>query len=187
LSAFLTRTFFALCASAILVAPAAGLAQVEATPIPAVPKPDFSSMQYLIGTWNCSIKSSRRPAPYTVTSTYAMSPDGWWINETSIQHAMKWFPQQTTIDDKITYDSTTHRWVDVTYGGLGAYGLSFAKGYNGNQILWHDVSFAPNADIKAQSDTTITKLSNSKVSFTSNFTEASGRVVNVVGACTKSS
>jgi hypothetical protein len=184
---FLPRTFLALCASAILLSPEAGIAQTESTPIPTTPKPDFSSMQYLIGTWNCSIKSARRPAPYTVTSTYTMGSDGWWINQTSVQHPMKWFPHQTTTYDKISYDSTTHRWVDVNYGDLGAYGLSFAKGWNGNQMVWHDVSFAPNADIKAQSDTTVTKMSDSKTSFTSNFTEASGRVVDVAGTCTKAS
>lgn len=184
---FFTRTLLALCASAVLLTPAVGVAQIESTPIPAVPKPNFSSMQYLIGTWNCSIKSSRRPAPYTVTVTYAMGSDGWWIDQTSVQEPMKWFPRQTTSHDKITYDSTTSRWVDVTYGDLGAYGLSFSKGWNGNRIVWHDVSFAPGQDVKAQTDTITTKESDSKTTSTSTFTETSGRVINVAGTCTKSS
>ncbi|MGC1380458.1 MAG: hypothetical protein WA814_05490, partial [Candidatus Baltobacteraceae bacterium] len=35
--------------------------QVEGTPVPMRPKPDLSTMNYLIGTWTCSDLSSRRP------------------------------------------------------------------------------------------------------------------------------
>ena len=180
-----------LVALAVLVAaalPSYAPAQVESTPIPMPGKPNFSSMQFMIGTWSCSIKSARRPAPYAVTSTYTMDPSGVWINETSTTKPMKWFASQTALVayDKITYDETTHRWVDVNYDKQGGYGLSFASGWNGNDIVWHDVSFAPTSDIKSQTDTTVTKVSNTKMTSTSSFTEAkTGRVVAVTGVCTK--
>jgi hypothetical protein len=179
-------------AAAVLVSAAAipsyAPAQVESTPIPMTGKPNFSSMQFLIGTWSCSIKSARRPAPYITTSTYAMNPNGWYIDEKSLTPPMKWFASQTNLAayDKITYDPTTHRWVDVTYDNQGGYGLSFASGWNGNKIVWHDVSFAPTSDIKSQTDTTVTKVSSTKMTWSSSFTEAkTGRVVAVTGLCTK--
>ncbi len=167
--------------------PSYASAQVESTPIPAPKKPNFSSMQFMIGDWTCSTKSARRPAAYMTSVTYAMDPSGWWINQTSTTKANgSWIPTTTTVMDKITYDPFTHRWVDVTYGDEGAYGLAFASGWNGSKIAWHDVSFAPGPDIKSQTDNVMTKVSNTKLTFASSFTETkTGRVVSVTGSCTK--
>jgi hypothetical protein len=59
------RRFFGALAALLMAtgvtAFAAGTA-VEGTPVPTPPKPDFSSMKFLIGTWTCSDLSSRRPA-----------------------------------------------------------------------------------------------------------------------------
>jgi len=161
-------------------------AQVESTPVPTPQKPNLSSMAFLVGTWSCSTKSARRPAAYMTTSTYTMDPSGFWIDETSVTNPNSWIPAKLTVYDKLTYDGDTHRWVDVTYGPNGAYGLAFASGWNGDKISWHDVSFAPTADISAQTNNTITKVSASKVTFASSFTEAkTGRHVAVTGSCTK--
>ncbi len=177
-------------AAAVLAAtaiPAYAPAQVESTPIPAPAKPSFSSMSFMIGTWSCSTKSARRPAAYMTMSTYKMDPNGWYIDETSVTKANgSWIPTATTTYDKITYDPFTHRWADVDYGNEGEYSLSFASGWTGNKITWHDVSFAPSSDIKSQTDNVVTKVSNSKMTFASTFTEAkTGRVVAVTGVCTK--
>lgn len=180
------RFLFVLGACAALLVPGAALAQtIESTPVPMLPKPDFSSMSYLVGTWTCSSKSARRPAAYTGTTTYSMSPDGWWIEETTVQNAMPWFPTKTTTYDKITYDSDTKRWIDVSYGDLGAYGLATSSGWNGNAMVWHDANFAPGSDVKSTSDITMTKNSDAKMTSTSSFTEASGRSIGVVTTCTK--
>ena len=117
-----------------------------------------------------------------------MDPNGWYIDETSVTTPMKWFAtrQKQMTYDKITYDPTTHRWVDVLYDNQGGYGLSFASGWDGNKITWHDVSFAPSSDIKSQTDTTTTKVSATKMTGYSTFTEAkTGRVVAVTTTCTK--
>jgi hypothetical protein len=183
------RIYRAIIAVAVLLAaatPSYAPAQVESTPIPAPKKPNFSSLEFLIGTWTCSTKSARRPAPYITTSTYTMDPSGYWLNETSKTNPTKWISQSLTTWDKITYDSDTHRWVDVLYGDGGAYGLSFSSGWNGDKLTWHDVSFAPGPDVKSQTDTVVTKVSTTKVSTASSFTETkTGRVVAVNGVCTK--
>jgi hypothetical protein len=167
--------------------PTYALAQVESTPIPAPAKPNFSSMSFLVGTWSCSTKSARRPAPYMTTVTYSLDSSGYWLNETATTKPTAWVKKQLTINDKITYDPDTHRWADVSYGDGGAYGMSFSNGWSGNELVWHDVSFAAGPDIASQSDTTMTKVSATKVTLASSFTEAkSGRHVSVAGTCTKS-
>jgi hypothetical protein len=183
---FVRRAAIAFCACAALVMSAAAIAQqIESTPIPEVPKPDFAAMNFLIGTWACSTKSARRPAPYLTTSTYTASPDGWWIEQKTVTQPVPWFNHTVTTYDKITYDPTTKRWIDVSYGDLGTYGFSTSPGWNGNAIVWHDPTFAPTSDITAQTDTTFTKDSGTKVTVSSSFTEASGRNVSVLTTCNK--
>jgi hypothetical protein len=178
-----------LAAFAILWAaalPSYAPAQVESTPIPAPAKPNFSSMEYLVGTWTCRTKSARRPAAYVTTSTYTMDPAGYWLNETSTVAPASWIARKLTTWDKISYDGDSHRWVDVTYGDGGAYGLAFSKGWDGDKMTWHDVSFAPGPDIKSQTDNVVTKVSSTKNTSSSSFTETkTGRVVAVTTTCIK--
>jgi hypothetical protein len=183
------RIYRILAVAGVLLAaalPSYAPAQVESTPVPLPKKPNFSSMAFMVGTWSCSTKSSRRPAPFVTISTYSMDPTGYWIDETSTTNPNSWIPQKFVVTDKITYDSDAHRWADVSYGAGGSYGLSFANGWSGNKIVWHDVSFAPGPDISSQTDNTITKVSDTKVTSMSSFTETkTGRRVTVSGICTK--
>ena len=183
------RTSRAIIAAAVLLAaliPASGFAQVESTPIPAPHKPDFSSVSFLVGSWTCSSKSSRRPRAFTTVSTYSLDPTGYWMEETSTTPKTSWVPTTLRTWDKITYDPDAKRWVDVSYGDGGAYGLSFSKGWNGNEIVWHDVSFMAGPDINSQTDITTTKVSATKMTSTSSFTETkTGRRVTVTTTCMK--
>lgn len=173
-------------AFAACLIPAIAAAQIESTPIPQPGKPNFSSMAFMIGTWSCATKSARRPRAYYTTSTYSMDPSGWWINETTITAPMTWAPIKSTTWDKITWDSDTHRWADVSYGTPNGYDLTVSKGWMGNKIVWRDLGFAPTSDIASSSDLTITKVSDTKETGTSSFTEAkTGRVVGVKTVCTK--
>jgi hypothetical protein len=166
--------------------PAYAPAQVESTPIPAPNKPNFSSMEFMVGTWTCHTKSARRPAAYVTTSTYTMDPTGYWLNEVSTVTPNSWISRKLSTWDKITYDPDSHRWADVSYGDGGAYGLSFSKGWSGDQISWHDVAFESGPDIKSQTDNVITKVSDTKMTGASSFTEAkTGRVVSVTTTCAK--
>ncbi|MGA2759151.1 MAG: hypothetical protein ABSF08_02370 [Candidatus Cybelea sp.] len=183
------RTSRAIIAAAVLLAaliPASGFAQVESTPIPAPHKPDFSSVSFLVGSWTCSSKSSRRPRAFTTVSTYSLDPTGYWMEETSTTPKTSWVPTTLRTWDKITYDPDAKRWVDVSYGDGGGYGLSFSKGWNGNEIVWHDVSFVAGPDINSQTDITTTKVSATKMTSTSSFTETkTGRRVTVTTTCMK--
>lgn len=180
------RSLVILAALAALVAPASAPAQVEGTPIPTTPKPNFSSMEFMVGTWNCSTKSARRPSAFETVSTYSLDPSGYWINETSTVKPASWIKEKLTTYDKITYDPFSKRWADVTYGDQGAFGLTFSKGWSGDKMTWHDVSFAPGPDISASTDIVNTKVSATKVTSASSFTETkTGRHVSVSTVCTK--
>lgn len=180
------RSLVLVAAVAALLLPAVASAQVESTPIPAPNKPNFSSMAFMVGSWSCATKSARRPAAYMTTVSYTMDPTGYWMEQTSVTKPTSWVTKQLTVYDKITYDPDTKRWVDVTYGDGGGYGLAFSKGLVGNHITWHDVSFAPGPDISAQSDVTYTKVSATKLTSASSFTETkTGRHVAVTTTCTK--
>jgi hypothetical protein len=184
------RTSRVLIAAAVVLAaliPASGFAQVESTPVPAPQKPDFSSVSFMVGTWTCKTKSSRRPAAFTTVSTYSLEPTGFWMNETSTTPKTSWITTTLRTWDKITYDPDSKRWVDVSYGDRGGYALSYSKGWNGNQIAWHDITFAPGPDINSQTDITTTKTSATKMTSSSSFTETkTGRRVMVTATCVKS-
>jgi hypothetical protein len=184
------RTSRVLIAAAVLLAaliPASGFAQVESTPIPAAVKPNFSSLSFMVGTWTCSSKSSRRPRAFTTISTYSLDPTGYWINETSTTPKISWVPTGLRSWAKYTYDPDAKRWARLSYDDLGGYGLSYSQGWNGNQIIWHDVAFAPGPDINSQTDLTTTKVSASKTTTSSSFTETkTGRRVMVTRTCLKS-
>jgi hypothetical protein len=161
-------------------------AQLETTPIPATVKPDFSQMNFFVGMWRCSIKSSRRPVAYITTSVYSRDASGYWLQEATTVKPPAWEPTALQTYDKITYDPDTKRWIDVTYGDQGAYGLTTSAGWSGNDIVWHDPAFVPGASIQSTSDTTLTKLSPTKYTTSTSFVEAgSGRTVTVNGICTK--
>lgn len=166
---------------------AAGSPGIESTPVPLPPKPDFSSMQFMIGTWTCSNKSSRRPAAARSTQTYSMDPTGYWIDLKSTIDKSSWFPYQTTGLDKITYDSESRRWMDVFAGSLGDYALTWSTGWTGNTIEWHDAYFTPSmiANIVSESPFTITKVSDSKMTLHSTFKEKSGATITYNGVCNK--
>jgi hypothetical protein len=166
--------------------PSYAAAQVESTPIPASAKPDFSSMSFLVGSWSCSTRSSRRPAAFATSVNYALDPTGYWLNQTSTVRPLPWMTRGLTTWDKITYDADTKRWVDVSYDNAGGYSLSVSSGWNGDKIVWHDVSFAPGAQIATQSNLTTTKVSPTRYQTGSSFTEAkTARTVNVATVCTK--
>jgi hypothetical protein len=164
------------------------LGQVETTPIPVPPKPDFSSMQFLIGTWVCSETNTRRATAYGSTITNTMDPSGYWMITKTINHASSFDPHPTTNMDQTTYDAANSRWVDIGTDNEGGYGASTSAGWNGNTIVWHPVGMTSvgSGNVVGAGDTTTTKVSSKKYTYTGSFKERGGRTITLKGTCNKS-
>ncbi|HET7812751.1 MAG TPA: hypothetical protein VFL13_00100 [Candidatus Baltobacteraceae bacterium] len=177
------RAILSISAVLMLTVPAA--AQVESTPIPALPKPDFSAMSFLVGTWNCSTMSSRRSAAFPSTVTTTMSEDGYWMVNTTVTPPVSWAPAKTTTIDKVTYDPSTSRWVDVATDDQGGYDLSTSAGWHGNSIVWDDVAYPKTNATATNNPLTVTKVDDKTTTSMSTFKEPGGRTVTVKTTCKK--
>jgi hypothetical protein len=176
----------ALVTAALVFSSAAVLAQVESTPIPMTPKPDFSKMRFLMGAWTCSTKSSRRPSAYTTTSNATMSSDGYWLVTRSTTPKLSWTTGSLHTQDMLTYDASTNRWIDIGTDNTGGYNVSTSPGWNGNRIIWTDMVITKTNATASTNPTTITKLSDTKTMSKSSFREPSGRLITVTTTCSKS-
>ncbi|MBV8171316.1 MAG: hypothetical protein JO219_05220 [Candidatus Eremiobacteraeota bacterium] len=157
---------------------------MESTPIPQSPKPDFSTMKFMLGTWQCSSRSSRRPTPFKTTTVTTLDSTGYWMVVNSTSPKVSWAPAIVSVD-RITYDGTFKRWADVYTDDNGGYDVSYSPGWKGGTITWTDALFTPGPDIVSTSPTVTTKVSDSKTTSHSTFKEKSGRTVSFDVACTK--
>jgi hypothetical protein len=171
----------------LTLVPAAFASADTAPNYPRPPKPDFTSMRFLIGTWSCSTKSARRPTAVMSTDTWSMDPSGYYLVQKSFSKGSPWYPYAGTSTDMYTYDSQIKQWADQTTSTLGGYGLSMSKGWIGNKLVWHPVNNTPYLDVASTSDYTLTKVSPTKVVGVSSFSTKSGRTVGVTYSCSKSS
>lgn len=162
------------------------IAQVETTPIPRPAKPNFSSMQFQLGTWNCTETNTRRASAYTSTLTNTMDPSGFWMNTKTVSHPTSW-DGQTIAMDKTTYDAAHSRWVDVSTDDRGDYTISTSSGWSGATIVWHPVSITSvsSGNVVGSGDMTYTKVSDTKYTYAGSFKEAGGRTIKLKGTCTK--
>ena len=179
------------CAVALLLlitgSGAAGAAPaVEGTPIPITPKPDFSQLQYLMGSWTCTDLSSRRPGPFTTTQVFSMDPSGYWIIRNDTIHRASWIPAEVHSQTKITYDRFANRMVRITTGDLGGFAVSTAGPLVNGHRTWTYIVQTKAPDVSSYAPEVNTKVSDTKRTMTTSFTENNGRVVNVKETCIKS-
>ena len=160
--------------------------KIEGTPVPMRPKPDFSTMRFLIGNWTCTDVSSRRPGPFTITEMYSMDPTGYWIIRDDVTHKASWISQDIHSQTKYTYDSQAKRWVRITTDERGGYNVATAPMPTGSKKTYTYVIQTKSPDINSYSPEVYTKESDTMKTMTSSFTEENGRVVTVKETCTKS-
>ncbi len=182
------RFLFAFCLTVGLGGAAAFAASpnIEGTPVPTQPKPDFSTMKFLIGTWECSDMSSRRPGPFRTTEVYSMDPSGYWMLRESTIHTASWIPREVRNETKFTWDGPAKRWVRITTGDRGGYAVSTAAMPVASHTSYAYVIQSKAPDIASFAPEVFTKVSDTKRTMTTSFTETSGRVVTVKETCTKS-
>lgn len=177
------------CAFALLLAVSAGAAmaapRVEGTPIPTAPKPDWSTMRFLIGTWKCTDYSSRRPGPFQTTEVYSMDPMGYWLVRDDTIHTASWIPREVHSQTKYTWDSYAHRWVRITMGEQGGYAVATAGAMMNGKKTYTYVIQSKAPDVASYAPEVYTVMGGMKKTMTTSFTETNGRVVNVKEMCIK--
>lgn len=184
----LSRRFFGALGVMVFLAGATAFAatNIEGTPPPTPPKPDFSSMKFLIGTWTCTDVSSRRPGPFTVTEVYSMDPGGYWIVRDSTTHKASWITREQHAQTKYTWDSVAKRWVRIATGEYGGYAVATAEmPASGGKKTYTFVIQRKAPDIATYAPEVFTKVSDTKKTMTTTFTETSGRVIHVAETCSK--
>ncbi len=179
-----------LCCLALLLtigsaAAFAAAPKVEGTPVPVQTKPDFSTMRFLIGTWNCADVSSRRPGPFNTTEVYSMDPTGYWMLKETTIHKTSWILRELRSETKYTFDAVAKRWVRIATNELGGYSIATAPMPTGNEKTYTYVIQSRSADVMSYEPEVFTKVSDTKKTMTTSFTEISGRVVNVKETCAK--
>jgi hypothetical protein len=157
---------------------------IETTPIPTNGKPDWSSMKFNVGNWSCVNNSSRRAAPFPSTASTSMDSTGYWMITKSHTPATSWAIATDSVD-QVTYDPNLHHWVDVYTDNNGNYDVTYSPGWKGNAMVWTDQLFQPTLGITGASPVTVTKVSDSKTTSHSTFTEKSGTVRTFDATCTK--
>ncbi len=174
-----------LVVACIAFAPASFASAADAPVYTLPPKPDFSSMNFLFGTWSCTTKSARRPTAVTSTETYELDPTGYYIEYETKTDPLPWVNYAQDQKWMVTYDSELKQWGAVLTSNVGDYGLSMSSGWKDGKLVWHPVNNTPYLDIASSSDFTVTKVSGTHTTSASSFTTKSGATVAVNGSCTK--
>jgi hypothetical protein len=176
----------ALSAGALALALVGAPVVLSAQPAPAptmvpISKPDFSSMMFLTGTWNCSqmLRGKTRPD----TSTTSLGMNGMWMVSQDVAPP---FDQYRTVAVNSTtymgYDSTAKQWVSIGVDDTGGYGTQSSPGWQGSVITWSGKGL----DGSTFTDI-ITKDSDTKTTDQNTVTDPQGKVTKTTITCMKAS
>jgi hypothetical protein len=149
------------------------------TPVP-LPKPDFSSMNFLMGNWSCTqmIRGKQRPD----SSTTTMGMDGVWMVTQDTAPPFDQYRNYAINSTVYTgYDPTTKLWIQTGVDNSGAYFTSTSPGWQGNAMTWTTKGL----DGSSGTDVT-TKTSDTETTDASTNTDAAGHITKTTVHCTKS-
>jgi hypothetical protein len=144
-------------------------------------KPDFSSMMFLTGTWNCTqmLRGAKRPD----TSTTTMDKNGMWMVTQDVAPPFDQFRTWSiNSTNYTTYDPTVKQWVTIGIDDTGGYFLASTPGWQGNTMT----STSKGLDGSSVSDV-LTKVSDTETNDTQSTTDAQGKITTVSIHCAKSS
>ena len=173
-------------AAAVLLGLAAAPMISSAQPAPAptmvpIAKPDFSSMMFLTGTWNCSQMLRGKLRPDTSTTTIGM--DGMWMVS---QDTAPPFDQYRTVAINSTgytgYDPTLKLWVQLGVDTGGGYGWGTSPGWQGDTITWTSKGLDGSTTTDAMK-----KVSDTETVDTQTTTDPQGKATTVTITCKKAS
>jgi hypothetical protein len=174
----------ALLCAVVVVLVGTGIA-IAAVPTP-VPNaaPDFSSLNFLLGTWQCHQNVPGRPGDRKETDTYSMSYDGWQMKDHAVSPPFDKYRTRDDVNDTYTtYDSMLKLWVSQTVGNFGEYGLASSPGWVGSTMTWSGMGL-DGTTFRG----TVTKVSDSKYTYKNYGNTKKGGPISLQfsGYCTKS-
>ncbi len=186
----LSKTGAILGLAAALFIPAQAICEpdaptVEVSPIPRDKRPNFSAMLFMVGTWNCSVDSSRRPRPFSARSVTSISPDGYWMLTTTTTPAVPWNPISIVAHDSVTFDPTRSIWIDMTMDNYGIYGVSTSKGEVNGALIWEDQMFPTSHSTAVHLPRMVQQTDERTMVSTQRFREPSGQTFRVITTCKK--
>jgi hypothetical protein len=165
-----------------LAAPVVSAAQPAPAPtmVPAT-HPDFSSMMFLTGTWNCTQMLRGKTRPDTSTTTIGMN-GAWMISQDTAPPFDQYRTYAIDGTDYMTYDPTIKQWVSIGVDSGGGYGMQSSPGWQGNVMTWTGKSL----DGSTFTDV-ITKNSETQTTDQSTVTDAQAHTTKTTVTCTKAS
>ena len=100
-------------------------------------------------------------------------------------HKASWIPRDFHAETKYTFDRYAKHWVRITTGDQGGYSVATAPMPTGSQKTYTYVIQTKAPDIASYAPEVYAKVSDTKKTMTTSFTETGGRVVTVKQTCTK--
>ncbi|MGA8534294.1 MAG: hypothetical protein WB615_09335 [Candidatus Tumulicola sp.] len=170
----------ALFAFGMATAPLVSTAQPAPAPTPVpMARPDFSSMQFYVGTWSCTQPLRGKTRPETDVNSIGM--DGAWMVTQSTAPPFDQYRTYTINGTGYTgYDPTIKQWIQTGVDSGGGYGIGTSPGWQGNTITWTGKGL----DGSTSTDV-ITKVSDTQTSDASTVTDPQGHATNITITCTK--
>ena len=130
----------AACALALAFLGGGTAMAAQPTPVPNTP-PNFTSLRFLLGTWNCRSAISGRPGNRSETDRYTMAYDGWQMQDHVVSPPFDKFRNRDLVGDSwITWDPTLKLWINQNVDNFGGYGLLTSPGWTGKKITWSEIN-----------------------------------------------
>jgi hypothetical protein len=168
----------------IAAASAAPLVSVAApapapTPVP-MTKPDFSSVNFLVGTWSCTQQLRGKTRPETDVTSVGM--DGMWLVTQTTAPPFDQYRTYTINGTQYTgYDPNAKMWIQTGVDNGGGYGIQTSPGWQGSAFTW--TGKYPDG---SSSTDLITKVSDTQYTDANSVTDPQGKTTNMMITCKKS-
>jgi hypothetical protein len=172
------------CALFVAAASAAPLVSTAApapapTPVP-MAKPDFSSVNFLVGTWSCTQQLRGKTRPETDVTSIGM--DGaWLVTQTTAPPFDQYRTYTINGVSYIGYDPNAKMWIQTGVDNGGGYGIQTSPGWQGSALTW--TGKYPDG---SSSTDLVTKVSDMKYTDANSVTDPQGKTTNVMITCAKS-
>ena len=130
----------------------------SSAPVPN-PKPDWSSMRFLLGTWNCkAIKNlNGRGSERTETQVTTLILGDHYLQTKVISPAYDALRPKPLVTERLVgWDGAKKQWYYLRMTSYGFFGLSVSPGWVGNKIKW---TFLYSSHGRMPAEAIVTKLS----------------------------